>query len=450
MWSSLQGVQSNALMGYDQYPGGVPPGSISIDPFSVKPNREVDRYVLREQRFQQQQKERKKQEQLARELQEAQEKRRQALSRLDTKSDLSSILGKRQKPEDATEGNNHAKTASASSSVAIPPPKEDVKDTDASTSKVRDPASMGLKLKISIPTAVRAQASGLGARPKASARQIARLASEQGGRQLDEKQQEEFDRMQQEAKRRLAEGFKPEDLYRRYLGGVVPEEDASPDDVQRRFSKHTSKSCSREKSGKRDKGVTADPPEEKDDDEHSDSSEESPDVSRKRAEQAEAEAKRGAILKQRDLRQKAKEWRRKRAEEQQRKNESEDEDDDDEDEDRRRSKRKDKKEKERKVKSSKKRRRRSSSSSSSSEDSQSTSGRVVSEEPTRTAKKKAEDPKHVAALPLPEKKIRFSGIMSDADLEKKIKDAETAAKKQAPLMTEAEVLAKMRRGKKST
>eukprot|EP00931_Biecheleriopsis_adriatica_P046478 TRINITY_DN26699_c0_g1_i1.p1 TRINITY_DN26699_c0_g1~~TRINITY_DN26699_c0_g1_i1.p1 ORF type:complete len:490 (+),score=135.87 TRINITY_DN26699_c0_g1_i1:101-1471(+) len=425
----------------------VPPGSIAIDPYSHKPNlqrhRDMSRAEQRERVFQERKKEQERARQ--REIEDEERRNREALEALRAKEEaLKQAKG-----------------------VAIPPPKADIpgvpRPGQASGSK-------GLKLMISIPTAERAQAAGAGARPKAAARQSGIVADERRQRQLEEKKKEEFEKMQAEAKKRLIEGIKPYDAVassdrlkesdsagqartdrsrsrekgnRRATsdpyGGVLDQNvsQAAVADARDRRPPQKSSSSKGQDARKRDK-------DKHDDDEYTyDYSEDEKD--RKPAARdpdpprldKEEEERRQAVLKQRELRKRAEEWRKKRRQERNAKeqaafDEEEDEEDSESDEDH--AKKKSKVRKAPKSKNPPKKQSKRDRSDS----------RAESGEEEEDAEDRAAAPGASAAEG---KKPRFSGQVSDADLDRRIKEAEAAWNK-GPLMTEEEVLAKIQ-GKKS-
>lgn len=225
----------------------VPPGSINTNIYASRPNREADRYLLREQRFQQQRMERMR-DQVAKEekeLQELQEKQKQAPQKEENK-DSGSLLVKK---EDAETGKSGVATKSASADLSaslartrlgvgvrvvttgLQAEMHNGKSAiclkfEASSGRwiVRidesgEPAGLKPENLVVLPGKGQAQDAGS---PVARAKEAA--AAKPAEKPIDETQ-EEFLKMQREAKMKLVKGINPDDLGRGHLSRVGPEKE---------------------------------------------------------------------------------------------------------------------------------------------------------------------------------------------------------------------------------
>eukprot|EP00930_Biecheleria_cincta_P058111 TRINITY_DN43962_c0_g1_i1.p1 TRINITY_DN43962_c0_g1~~TRINITY_DN43962_c0_g1_i1.p1 ORF type:complete len:446 (-),score=106.18 TRINITY_DN43962_c0_g1_i1:92-1429(-) len=221
----------------------VPPGSINTNIYASRPNREADRYLLREQRFQQQRMERVR-EQLAKEekeLQELQKKQEQAPKKEENK-DSSSLLGKKDNVETGKTG-AATKSASADLSASLARTRlgVGVRVVTSGLKAEMHNGKSGICLKFEAASGrwiVRIDETGepAGLKPEnlvvlpgkdaggPSARDKEAAAAKLAEKPIDETQ-EEFLKMQREAKAKLAKGINPDDLGRRHLNRVGPEKD---------------------------------------------------------------------------------------------------------------------------------------------------------------------------------------------------------------------------------
>lgn len=222
------------------FAAAVPPGSINTNIYASRPNREADRYLLREQRFQQQRMERMR-EQVAKEekeLKELEEKQKLEPKKEEEKG-AGSMVGKKGNVET---GKTAAKSASADLSASLARTTLGVGvrvvTTGLKAEMHNGKTAICLKLEASSGRwIVRIDETGepAGLKPEnlAVLPGKAEAASKPAEKPIDETQ-EEFLKMQREAKMKLTKGIHPDDLGRKHLSRTGPEKE---DDRQqkRRF-----------------------------------------------------------------------------------------------------------------------------------------------------------------------------------------------------------------------